>query len=73
MDAITVGVLAAYGGIVLLALLLSVLWVVALVDCLLRRFNDPTLELVWVVVIIFTHALGAILYYIFGRGQAHAR
>jgi len=45
-------------GIIILT---SIFWIWMLIDCLMRkRFKD---KLVWVVVIIFLHVIGAILYY----------
>ena len=70
MDVFGLAIVALYGIGILLLLVLSVLWIIALIDCLTRRFDDPMVKLIWVVVIIFTHGLGAILYYIFGRAQA---
>lgn len=60
---------AIYGGLLLLVVAGTVLWVVALLDCVRREFKDPSLRLVWAIVIVATHALGAILYMLIGRGQ----
>jgi hypothetical protein len=46
-----------------------VLWLVALVDVARRKFAEPNMKLVWLLVIVFAHALGAIVYLIVGRSQ----
>ena len=73
MDPVGLGIAIVWGGLILLVVVLSILWIIALVDCLLRPFRDPMVKLIWVLVIIFTHGLGAILYYLFGRSQASPR
>ena len=37
-----------------------VFWVWMLIDCLERKFKD---KLAWIIVLIFLHVLGAVLYY----------
>ena len=67
----------AVGGLFLVAIILAVLvglvstvfWIVELVDVLRREFPEPNTKLVWVVVILFTHALGALIYYFVGKEQ----
>jgi glycerol-3-phosphate acyltransferase PlsY len=50
-----------------IALLTSIFWVWMLIDCLVS--NKPATEkLLWVLVIFFLHILGAILYFLIGRG-----
>ena len=55
-----------FGGIALLAglvgLLTTVFWIVELVDVLRREFPEPATKVVWVLVILFTHVLGAVIY-----------
>lgn len=41
----------------------TVFWVLMLVDVLQRKFKDPNEKLIWVLVIIFAHIVGALLYY----------
>ncbi|MES2464126.1 MAG: PLD nuclease N-terminal domain-containing protein [Armatimonadota bacterium] len=45
----------------------TVFWLVMLVDAIRREFNDSTMKLVWVLVLVFTHTLGALIYYFLGR------
>ena len=46
---------------------LSVLWIVALVDCLANEPSTGNEKLVWALVIVFTHFIGALLYFIVRR------
>jgi hypothetical protein len=48
--------------IVLLALLGSAVWIWALVDCLLHEPAHGNSKLIWIIVIVFTHFIGAVLY-----------
>ena len=52
-------------GILLLVLLLPL---IALIDILRSRF-EPINKLTWVLVVIFTNVLGALLYFVIGRNQ----
>ena len=42
-------------------------WIIAIVDCARRRFPDSTEKIVWILVIIFSHCVGAGVYWLFGR------
>ena len=44
-----------------------VLWVWALVDAIRNPALDDTMRIVWVLVILFTNLLGAIIYLLIGR------
>ena len=57
----------------LVSLALTVFWIWALIDCLLREFADPIIKLMWVVIIIFAHFLGAVLYWVIGRSRGVRR
>ncbi|MBI2657530.1 PLDc_N domain-containing protein [Candidatus Woesearchaeota archaeon] len=43
--------------------LLFVFWVVMLIDCIKRSFKNENEKIVWVLVIIFLHIIGAIIYF----------
>ena len=66
--------IALFGGLFLLWMLLIavgfVLWLWALIDAIRNPALDGTMRLVWVLVIVFTYALGAILYLVIGRNMA---
>ena len=52
-------------ALVLLALVVfgTLFWVRMLSDALNRKFEDENDKIAWVLVIIFTHGIGAMLYY----------
>ncbi len=61
----------AMGGMmivfIIIAIVASIFWLWMLIDCLTS--NMPTAEKVlWVVVILFLHLLGALIYYFVARG-----
>ena len=51
----------------LIGLGLFAFWVWMLVDCLTNQGLPGTEKLVWVLVIVFTHFLGALIYLFVGR------
>ena len=53
----------------MVALALTVFWIVEIVDVLRREFRDPTLKIVWLLVVVLLHGLGAIIYYFVGKPQ----
>lgn len=53
----------------LIVLALSVFWIVELVDCVRREFPDPTEKIMWVLIIIFTHGVGAFIYWVIGKSR----
>ncbi len=48
---------------VILVALIFVFWIWMLIDCLKRDFKKENDKIVWVLVIIFLHIIGAIIYY----------
>lgn len=48
-----------------------VFWIWALVDCLRREFREPLYKVMWVLVILFGHFVGALLYLLIGREQGY--
>lgn len=44
-------------------------WVWQLVDVARRQFAEPNLKIVWVLVLVFTHLVGALIYSLVGRKQ----
>jgi len=58
------GFFMGFGLVVLAAVLfLFVFWLWMLVDCLKRDFKKDYEKIVWILVLIFLHLLGAIIYY----------
>ena len=54
---------------VVFALALFVFWIWMLIHAIQNPRLDGTTKLIWVLVIIFLQALGAILYFLLGRGS----
>lgn len=48
---------------ILFAAVLFVFWVIMLIDCLKRDFKKDAEKIAWILVLIFLHILGAIIYY----------
>ncbi len=68
----TVLVISVVTGLLILAALAFWLWM--LVDCAMNESDEGNIRLIWVLIIIFVHFIGAILYFFFQRrkrlGQA---
>ncbi len=47
----------------------TVFWIWMLVDCATKESDEGNNKLVWIIVIIFTHFLGALIYYLVRRPQ----
>ena len=56
-------------SLIVLALvaLAFVFWIWMLVDCIKNERLTDTEKIVWVLVIVFLHALGALIYFLAGR------
>ena len=64
------GLFAAFGGLMILvwiiAIAASIFWIWMLIDCLVSSL--PTNEkILWALVIVFTHLLGALIYFFVKR------
>jgi len=58
--------------VVALFLLASLFWLWMLVDCAMNESGDGNDKLVWIIIIVFTHFIGAVLYFLFRRPQRFA-
>jgi hypothetical protein len=56
----------------LLALLGFLFWLRVLVDCATKESNEGNTKVVWVIIIIFTNIIGALLYWAVRRPQRYA-
>lgn len=54
---------------VLVGVLIFVFWIWMLIDAITNSRLDGTQKIVWVLVIIFLHALGALIYFLVGRSK----
>ena len=55
--------------VVVLALTATVFWIVELVDVARREFPDPNAKIIWLLVVILAHGIGALVYYFVGKPQ----
>lgn len=51
----------------LLFLLPTLLWLIALIDILKSNFKESTSKIIWVLIVIFLPIIGSILYFIIGK------
>ncbi len=61
------GIMGLFALLVVTALF--VFWIWMLVDCIKNTRLSETEKVVWVLVIIFLHALGALIYLLAGRDK----
>jgi len=54
---------------IVIGLVGTIFWIWMLIDCLTRRSLQTGERIVWVIVILFTHLLGALLYFFIGRSK----
>jgi hypothetical protein len=59
--------------VLFIILVSTIFWVFAIVDIVRRDFTDPNMKIVWLIVVIFSHWIGSILYYAIGRQQGVIR
>jgi len=52
-----------------IAFIITILWILALIDILKSEFKDPNNKLVWIIVMIFLGPLGMIIYAAVGERQ----
>jgi len=52
-----------------LGILATIFWIWMLIDCIQNGRLQSTEKIVWVLVILFLHLLGALIYYFVGREQ----
>ena len=62
-----------FGFLSLISLGLFVFWLVVLIDCVKNEPSEGNDKIVWVLVIVLTHALGALIYLLVRKPQRKAR
>lgn len=65
-------VVGFHGLDLIIILLISVFWLWMLVDCILNKSLNGTKKVLWFLLILFTHIIGAILYALLGRSSKKA-
>ena len=51
----------------------TIFWLWMLIDCAINKGISDSRRLIWILVIIFTHLLGAFLYFLFGRSAGQTQ
>jgi len=63
--------LEIFGGfaviVAILAILATIFWIWMLIDCLQNPRLQGAEKVIWIVVILFLHLLGALIYYFVGK------
>ena len=62
-----VGIVLFYGFIIVLSLASFVFWVVEIIDAARRQWPDPNSKIIWLLVVVLLHGLGALIYYFAGK------
>lgn len=57
----------------LLALAGTIFWIMMIVECVTKEPTQGNDKLVWVLIIVFTHLIGALLYYFIRRPERMAK
>jgi hypothetical protein len=52
------------GAAILLGIIFIIFWIWMIVDCAKRKFKNDLEKIIWILVLIFTHWIGMIVYYI---------
>ena len=55
--------------VIFLVCLPTVFWIVEIVDVARRSFYEPNNKIIWILVVIFLHFIGALVYYFVGKKQ----
>jgi Phospholipase_D-nuclease N-terminal len=66
------GILPSHVIILLIILLITAFWLWMLVDCRYNKYLNGTQKVLWFLLILFTHIIGAILYALLGRSNKKA-
>jgi hypothetical protein len=56
----------------LLGLLAFLFWLRALIDCATKESSEGNTKVVWVIIIVFTNIVGALIYWLVRRPQRYA-
>ncbi len=59
----------AFSFFVCFGLVLTIFWIWMLVDCLINESSQGNDKIIWALVIVLTHFLGAFLYFVIRRPQ----
>ena len=54
-------------GMIAFGILGSVFWIWMLIDCAIKEPSDGDDKLIWILIILFTHLIGALVYFFVRR------
>lgn len=59
------GIFGLLFGLIIFALSIIgfIFWILMLVDCIKRKFKEETEKIIWILVLVFTGVIGALIYY----------
>ena len=58
-----------YAVIFGLAIASFVFWIIEIIDVARREFPDPNTKVLWLLIVILLHGIGALIYYFVGKPQ----
>jgi len=64
-------VFALWGLLLISGLLGTIFWIVELVDVARREFPDSNTKVLWLLVVLLSHGIGALVYYFVGKRQGY--
>ncbi|MDQ3815710.1 MAG: PLD nuclease N-terminal domain-containing protein [Armatimonadota bacterium] len=50
---------------------LTIFWIIELIDVARREFPDPNAKLIWLLIVLLAHGIGALVYYFVGKDQGY--
>ena len=60
-----------YAGLIVFGILSFVFWIVEIIDVARREFPDPNTKVLWLLLVILLHGIGALIYYFVGKPQGY--
>lgn len=60
-----------FGGLFFLVFVIggTVFWVIMIIECATKESSQGNTKLIWILIIVFTHWIGALIYYFVRRPQ----
>lgn len=60
-----------FGGLFFLVFAIggTVFWVIMIIECATKESSQGNTKLIWILIIVFTHWIGALIYYFVRRPQ----
>lgn len=51
----------------ILGIACTIFWIIMIIDVVRRNFSSTLTKIVWLLIVIFTHIVGAVIYFFIGR------